>query len=538
MLKRQPAFFEATFTTKHRPSLEGGAWKNESSQDFFIFTSSSGTVKLRKREGYPATFMRSAGTKLVFGYGNEQLGHVAASQPLGNVPEEVFVQEEFLYGYADSEHQDVVIQRDAACVLPLFVREQDEAVVLSNRYDQLFNEVDRQQVGINEDALVNYLLFDDRHYQLAIGTDVLYDRVRFTLSKGVIQVLYPNDAAIATKNSRVEGHPRHFKDALEAVFDTYWERYGNVGFQVSGGLDSATAPGYFASQGKTVIAASFGLPAVMGELQRNKLADMERRFPLLNNFVIDLTPEEYFPFSDRIIAEHWGISHEHQDLHQQAAIRMAEYFSSQGITAMFTGVGGDELCQNITNDMIFPTSTKIVAARNSMPLPEYVTEKFRDLHKSLDRSNQQDRPVPATAYSVILTNIGFNNTFIDRNVWPVAPLADPKLFLYAQTIGVWHRHDKGLLRAYQFARQFPSSITHPETLEDFSEFLHLCKPQIGGLLDSFFDNSMLARRGLLHESSFKAYYRDCIDASYDASDTRILELIRLLTVEINLRAYQ
>jgi len=537
---RHLAFFEAFFNTKYRVTSERDTWKDESTQDFFVFTSPFGTVKLRKRHAYPASFMRSVGASLVFGYGNEALGRTAAGQALPDVSEEVFVQEEFLYGYADCRRQTVVVQRDAVCVMPLFSMQQDGVIVLSNRYDQLFNKIDKHRVRINEAALINYVLFDDRHRQIATGADVLYDRARLVLQDGNLQTLYPGNAYIANKESQERGRPIDFKQALEATLDTYWQRYGAVGFQLSGGLDSATAPGYFASQGKQVVAASFGLPGVMGERQRSKLDDMGRRFPLLHNHIINLTPEEYFPFSDRIMTEHWGVLHEHQDIHQLAAMRMADYLASQGVTAMFTGVGGDELCQNITNDKVLPFGPEIQASRANAALPEYVTDNFKALHNQVQTQARyaRDRPIPTVAYSVILTNIGFNNTFIDCNVWPVAPLADPRLFLFAQSIPAWHRHDKGLLRVYQFARQFPASIVHPETLEDFSEFFHLCKPQMNGLLDSFFNNSLLARRGLVNESSFKRYYRDTVDSMYDPMDTRPLELIRLLTAEVNLRAYQ
>jgi hypothetical protein len=535
---RQPAFFEATFNSGYYPSSEGYSWKDESTQDFFIFTSFFGTVKLRKRLAYPATFARSLGASLVFGYGSETVGHAVASQTLQEVSEELFTQEEFLYGHIDCARRSIIIQRDAMCVMPFFTMKQNGTVVMSNRYDRLFNQISKQQVHIDEAALVNYLLFDDRHRQLAVGADVLYDRARFVLRDGVTAIQYPRDAYIAEKASMEKVQPALFKQAIEATFDTYWQRYGAVGFQLSGGLDSATAPGYFAAQGKPVVAASFGLPAVMGERQQKKLDDMGRRFPLLQNHIIQLTPEEFFPFSDRVLAEYWDVSHEHQDMHQLAAARMADYFASRGITAMFTGVGGDELCQNITNDKIFPLGTEIMSARAGAVMPEYVTDKFRSLHAQVqsEATYAHNRPVPSVAYSVILTNIGFNNTFIDRNIWPVAPLADPRLFLYAQGIASWHRYDKGLLRVYQFARQFPESIVHPETLEDFSEFIHLCKPQLGGLLDVFFDNSVLSRQGLIDELSFKAYYRNVTGAPYDPEDTRSLELIRMLAAEINMRA--
>ncbi|MDN5274375.1 MAG: asparagine synthase [Candidatus Saccharibacteria bacterium] len=538
-LTRQSAFFEAALTTRHHDLTGHGAWSDKSTQDYFIFVSSFGTVKLRKRHAYPATFARSIGPSLIFGYGNETLGHMIAEQALSNVSEDAFVSEEFLYCTIDCQQQSIVVQRDAVCTMPLFTMEHSDVIALSNRYDQLFNQIDKRQVHINQAALVNYLLFDDRHNQLATGADVLYDRVRFILRDGATHVTYPNHAYIAEKTQE-KGHPRFFKEALETTLDTYWERYDTIGFQLSGGLDSATAPGYFASQGKTVVAASFGLPATMGERQRAKLDDMARRFSSLQNHIINLTPEEYFPFSDRITANHWGISHEYQDIHQLAAMQMADYFSRQGITAMFTGVGGDELCQNITNDKIFPFGSAVKEARATAVVPQYMTDKFKILHTKTQEQtpHHQDRPIPTVAYSVILTNIGFNNTFIDRNVWPVAPLSDPKLFLYAQSIPAWYRHDKGLLRAYQFARQFPPSIVYPETLEDFSEFLHFCKPQVCSLLDSFFDVSLLGQHDLIDESSFKDYYTHATRSKYDDSDTRILELIRLLAVEINLRMFQ
>lgn len=88
---------------------------------------------------------------------------------------------------------------------------------------------------------------------------------------------------------------------------------------------------------------------------------------------------------------------------------------------------------------------------------------------------------------------------------------------------------------YQFAREFPLSIVYPSTTEDFSEFIHLCKPRLLPLLETLFSSSILASRGLIDRFALRRYYDRVIDAPFDASDTRMLGLIRLLIVETNLQ---
>jgi hypothetical protein len=532
-VERTPAFFEAFFTNQ-TPAQPAGVWHDVSSDTFYIFESPFGTVRLRKRHSFPATFAFTTGTTLHFGYGDVAHGQTVATSDLAAYEDRALGDEEFLYASADLLDRRVIVQRDAMCVLPVFAAYTPQGLALSNHSEKLPSFFSKDQLQINTSALINYLVFDDRYHHTIANIEPLHDRVRLEWQSGKHRILYPQDSFIVHAKQG-GGELIGFKEVLEETFDTYWNRYQKIGFQLSGGLDSATAPGYYASHGKEVITATLGLPGVMGARQQEKIDAMVKRFGLKNHMVV-LDPKRHFPLVDIVTGNHEGMLYEYSELLAAPIRELADYYAEQGIETVFTGVGGDELCQNIPNDQILPEGSGVRRKRLETQLPHYFTDAFRELHSAAqtNASDQPSRPLPSIAYSVMLTNLGFNNTFIDRNVWPVAPLSDPKLFFYSQSIPAWHRYDKNLLRMYQFARGFPESIVHPETLEDFSEFIHLCKPHMLPLFEAFFATSALASRRLLDAPAFSQHREEVLRAPFDPSDTRILALIRLLVSEVNL----
>jgi len=526
-----PPFFEAVFTAGELP--QSIQWRDESTGDDYIFTSPFGSLRLRKRYSYPATFAHCNGTVLSFGYGDIAHGRSIAGSELKAVAEHSFGVEEFLYAEVDCRNQSVMVQRDTASVLPIFVAEHGRTLAMSNHSSRLYDIVGRQRATINTLAAINYMLFDDRYRALLNHSEPLYDRVRLTWQGGEYVIKHPPDGLITQLADMPASNAAQFKPALESTLDAYWDRYDNIAFQLSGGVDSAVAPGYYADKGNRVLAVSLGLPGEMGARQRAKLAAMQERFGI-DNYIVDLDPSKHTPFM--------GTSQSNQrvsefsDLHLVATRQLADYLAERRIATVFTGVGGDELCQNVDPRSVLPFGAA-QEERLRVQLPSYTTDAFAKLYQKTQTEAlaPSGRPVPAIAYSTLLTHLGFNNTFIDRNIWPVAPLADPTLFLFTQTIPAWHRYDKNLLRIYQFARGYPESIVHPETTEDFSEFIHLCKPTLAQLFKDHFHKPRLAEQGLIDTNQLARYVQEVVDAPFDKEDTRILELMRLLVLETNLQ---
>ena len=527
-----PAFFEATFT---EGSPQNNIWHDESNNEFYIFRSAFGNVRLKKRHAYPATFAKCSGELLYFGYGNPQRGKAITSNALTATPEEMFGVEEFLYCEVDCHNKSIVIQRDTACVLPIFAAQHGGMFALSNHSERLYDMLDPRNISINTYAALSYILFDDRHRPLLEGCEVLSERSRLKLHNGTYTIHQPTDGSVVNSAHEPESNPLHFKQALESTLNTYWQRYNAIGFQLSGGLDSALAPGYYADQGQRVLTVTLGLPGVMGRRQRQKLSDIQQRFKF-EQYTVDLDPSKHFPFASTVATGGRGLISELSDIHLVATRQLADYLVERGVATVFTGVGGDELCQNVDPKSVLPTNPTRYQERFQTRLPDYTTKTFASLYQKEHRQARgQSIPVPAIAHSVLITHLSFNNTFIDRNIWPVAPLADPALFLFTQHIPAWYRYNKNLLRIYQYARGYPESIVHPTTVEDFSEFIHLCKPILMRLFTTQFANAHLEACGLINKVRLEDYVRTVIAAPFDASDTRILELLRLFTLEWNLQ---
>ncbi|MEK7153383.1 MAG: asparagine synthase-related protein [Patescibacteria group bacterium] len=530
-------FIASTFSSTRQDDV---GWQDRSTVSHHIFESSFGSVSLRKRTSYPQTFATFEGSQLHIGYGDGSLARAVANTPLGDVPETCFYDDEFFYVYADCVAQQVRIQCDAYNTLLCFIGQRNERLAITNVFERTVELLDSDQLRLDEFALAEILTNRESHERTLVKeVTKLYDRARLVWSRkgGVIE--YPPDGSVAYIKDH-DGEPIEFGERLEETIERYWERYSSEttpGFTLSYGLDSSIVAGYLADKQIKGHYVTAGYPSAFGESQQQK-ADLFRERYGIESQIFQMDPATDYPFSLRVQNGDWQPFYHRQELYDVTFEKMVGHLARHNVTAMFMGIGGDELGENI------PKRHMAVGEGGPMsgPLPRFLTVGYRQiLHTRLPVPQTSKRPIPLLAHSVAMHYPNGNNIFLQHNIWPVIPLADARLYAYCQSLPIRYRHNKNILRAYAKARQMPIQIAHPTANENFGPFLEeSILKHMRPLFEYFLNNSSLERLGLLDIKAFWKIYGElgrAID-EHTANERHplVFAMYSLLLTEINLRS--
>lgn len=523
-------FLEAVFW------IDGGQpetdWKDQSTDDFFIFSSGMGTVRLRKRHVFPRTFVTLDSAQLIFGYGDPKVGTAIATKALRSVPEDVFYREEFLWVSADSNTGNVVVQRDAFCTLPCFMATHDNRLVLANRLERIYSLLNTEALRPCS-GLIRYLCNQPlQEHTFFHDISLLGERRRLVWQGGKTRVMLPPDSTIVSILEARTGDPRYFRSYLEDTLERYWCAYGQgatTGMLMSTGLDSTMVAGYLADQGHKTFWASVVHPGGVGEVQTAQLQDLQQRFTSDGLLMYPMDVDVDYPLSGMVRSGTWQPFFHNQEVFE-AFHRLAFLLAQRGIETLFTGFGGDELCQNDT-----PENVVRVAYAASEPI--YFSVDFRTYaQKLLATYPPASSPLPLIARPLEDTNVNFYNLFIDYNIWPVSPLSDPQLYHFCQGLPDVYRAQKNILRGYQYARQFPPSVYRAPVVEQFAAFFQQAvNTHLRPVLNAFLEHSLLAAQGVVDKQEVDRLLQQCV---HDNSKTGLMgtfDVYRLLVTEINLQ---
>lgn len=118
-------------------------------------------------------------------------------------------------------------------------------------------------------------------------------------------------------------------------------------------------------------------------------------------------------------------------------------------------------------------------------------------------------PLPAVPYSVLGSNLARNNTYIQNDIWPVAPLADPSFITFTRNLPRNMKENKRILRPYQEEKDYPKSIHSPGRNENFAPFfVNTLKSKLPSFFNKLFKNSHLQRMKLINENELLEEYND------------------------------
>lgn len=533
-------FIEAAFIQSDDVNAADG-WRDISTDDYFEFVSNFGVLRLRRRSAWPQTFAYVKDSVLYFGYGDRSTGQRILQQPLHEADEELFYGDEFLVATADCQKQICTIQRDGKSTLPLFLSVQTaphRRFSFSNKYERVYQIIREYKKHINDYPLAMLLVGEDvTGKTLLREIDTLYDRARVKWSaSGYEKEQAPHGKILEVARSR-EGDPREFRKRIEETLDKYWHKYAaeeyTVGTEFSCGLDTSAINGYLSLTGRKFYPATLAYHDTYRESIQKRLAIFSEKFSLYSH-QIEMNPESDYPLSKMVEAAQCHPFYHAAELYEPSLDKIARYLEEKGATAIFRGVGGDELFENIPklehdiDDPYFP---------EKLTLPSYMTKDFKEYFIAAKSRHPHTASIPLLSNSVTAASLSGNNVYIDHGIWPVYPLADAKLYLYCQSLPIQYRYERAIMRAYLHARGFPEEIYQPKINENFGQFFKGSVPEgLENVFNVYMDNSVLAKKGLIDATRAQQSWQDIISRSLPRRrDTELFQLYCLLVAEINLQ---
>ena len=535
------SFLEALFETKDRTPAPSGrpVWVDRSTPSQFIFESTIGIVRLQKRSAYPTTFAYLHGNKLFFGYGKYDPKNTRQLFDY-NHDYSLAPPEEYLWCEADPIQGTVTIERDIYCTVPLFASNSHGRLVLSNHYDRVCKLSRNVRPHASKLGLLDILLsINTREFTWREDVHILLERQRAIWRDGEFRTEPRDDVPYSQLQSECRTDPRQFKQYLEATLDSYWQRYAKnskVAFELSGGIDSPIAPGYYATQGQELTTATIAFPGNFAVTQQAKLRDFFKRFDVKSTYIVPLDIERHHPLAELTRSGTWRPFAMYADMYAEAHRELADKLCfMENTETIFTGIGGDEMCANA-----IPRRRPLEHAiqRGLKKAPSFFTPLFHDFCNTVGKKYSQTIPsaLQVLPLCTIQTAENRNNTYLDRGIWPVTPFSDPRLYRYSQGLPVRYRANKNILRAYHHALRSPESIYKTGHNEHFGDFFtHTVVQKLEGTLKQFLEQSVLEREGFLDKQELLRQLRAVKDDVHPDPKRTAFELYKILVTEINLQ---
>lgn len=466
------------------------------------------------------------------GYGERLDGEYCLRRPLVAINEQYYWGKEFLYIEINPKEHTLTLQRDALCILPIFLAEDSRHIVLHSDFACAVASLNQKELVADRLCVIQYLIGSWTHRRTLIQqVQTIYDRARIEIKGMELRIINPPDSCIGTLLKKRTSNPYEFRARLDAVLEIYKKRYApsnKIQCMLSGGCDSSTIAGYYAHTGMKVHGVTLGYPGSFRESQQSKLRDLEATFGV-RSVTYPLRSYADYPFAHAAHIPNWKPFYHRIDPYSRTINDILYHGTEEGLTVQFNGLGGDELFENVRLKHLRSKSDEV---QLDGLLPTFTTACFRRMFQASKAALLQEyTPIPLQAYS--MTNYGacMTNGYFDYNIWPVAPLGDPELYAYCQGLPAVYKKNKTILRAYLEAAGFPKSVYQPKHNEHFLPFLQAAsRNKLAPHLKRLLNSSVLAESGLIRPAQ--------VVEQLDKPDTdqALVATLLLLVVEANLQA--
>ncbi|HSX29191.1 MAG TPA: asparagine synthase-related protein [Candidatus Saccharimonadales bacterium] len=530
-------FLEVVVNTQTAAFFSGApVWLDESSPQYFMYRSSGATIRLQKRADYPATFVQQHGSKLLLGYGDVRQARELLSMPLGSITEATFMSDEFLYIVIDLISGVVTVQCDAFSTVPLFVAAGPDRFILASDFATVHNLHKTWRYRLNKRVVAQFLAGQDTFGQTFVDEiQVLYDRKRLVWRAGNPTIYVPPDASMRDYHKRRTADPHTFVPVLEQTLDSYWRRYVGAGHlggsELSGGLDSAVVTAYLADRGYKPTTLTSVLPGAFGVSQQRKIEAFQQRFSTPS---IKRPAHHQLDYPWQAVLDHrlsLPFYHYEYAVYDTDRDVMYQELYASGARAVFQGVGGDELFEHVDHALVM--TNRHAYAGTYLDVPGFEPLK-RCLSAYSQAENVRRQPIPLRPYSVLQMSL-FATTALRNGVWPVAPLGDPRLYAFMQTMPLVYCDAKLLFAIYARARRMPKSMYLSPNNEDFRDVNVARYFGLHAYITQALSNSLLQDMGLIRTEPLLHMHARAGKLGRIDSLMALL-FVRLLYAELNLRS--
>ncbi|WP_208647989.1 asparagine synthase-related protein [Streptomyces tirandamycinicus] len=353
------------------------------------------------------------------------------------------------------------------------------------------------------------------------GVYRLTERAAATLTSHGLNIHYPEPAehVLEPRMLRLGVDPlAALDDLLTDVIRQAPTATGCVGVELSGGADSGNvALAVKAARFPDVY--SFGL-LVGGSTGRQQ---RERRRVLVEHcgFRDTATPAmQHPPFCPGGVRSLCKPHDPAGAFYQEAFDVVREQAAARRCEVMFTGSGGDEINAHHSRTQV------------ELPTPEPVPWLGKKAVRALSEANEYLAPIPVLPVPTLMAFGMHNPGFLRAGIWPVSPLAHPRIVRFMEQLPHEYKRGKALFRERIRRAGLPEWVAAPAEPENFLAVLEKGLRSCGlPVLDSMLKESILVDLGYV-DGKVLAQARRNADSAPVVPDL----LCDVLALEVGLRS--
>jgi asparagine synthase (glutamine-hydrolysing) len=360
--------------------------------------------------------------------------------------------------------------------------------------------------ALNPGFVAAYLLELDHPY----SKDTIFPEIKHLTERAEARWAAPYDAlSIAYPLAQEHALPSRLNPnadvaaAFRAILSASMRRWiapddPAIAVELSGGLDSTLVAATAASLTSRPV-RSYGMimPGAPGAWQQNRRNEVIATFGLTDRTAPCIDNAPFMAASLRVREQTtvpWG------EFYDEAVGHMLSLARQDGIDAIFTGLGGDELCSLERDERGAPPATQ-----TAWRAP-FVTRMTLD---ALEQLSLLATPAPQALRhtSTLESNAAVSRLYLAHGMWPVNPLTTPELVEFCRRLPFEYRSERAFQRHVLTTFGLGPAVAYPlqSELEDFTGVMHFALTDGGAAVivpllaeshlanDGFVDRDMLLR---------------------------------------------
>lgn len=480
-------------------------------------------VRLKKRSAYPGTFCESLSDGgFVLGYG------LPAPEPY----------DEFLH--IKLNPYGLSIERDILVTMPLFYSFVGNIFLASNDFTWVAHHTNK--LSINKIHIVETLQPNpDRHTTLWDEVCILDERHGLDVKTEDLRIIPPAQRPWNSSRDLPARDPKQFSQVLKHVLDDFVAKRlmsQAFAFEVSGGIDSCLLPLHYSlgHYDQQPIIGSMIFPGNFTATQAQKLTDLAS-YTNLQQLSVEINPQTDYPLAR--FAKKKDVFYTFEEIYTEALTKLAELLQNRGVEVVSTGLGGDELFENILSlEQELKYGELEAGRRRDVQLAPFLTSEYHNDYIRLTPS-KPPYPLPLLAVSLHGAQLARNNIYIEHDIWPISPLAHPTLYEFCQGLPAHFRANKNILRAFYEANRWPETIYKPVHNEHFGDFFEsaVLSVNFAKFVSTYSRDSRIERMGYIDIKTLQQYYEKRVRLSERSEDNHwLFNIFTWLSLEMNLRS--
>ncbi|WP_161493797.1 asparagine synthase [Nitrosospira lacus] len=343
-----------------------------------------------------------------------------------------------------------------------------------------------------------------------------------------LRISYPNPASVAgVRTLCADARPAEAAlKILEGAVKRWIHADIQYGSELSGGLDSSLV---------SILCRQYQPGLSTFGIHLDAPGQQQRRQSLIERFgfhdaSVDLNA--HLPLAADSPRWHAATMVPWGEIYDEGVNAMLATAARQGVQAMFTGFGGDELCPLYAFEDPAPPELAVLEPASATPsAPDFLTRRAMRAM----RSTLSDAAPRAMIDASSLESAAFGSAiYLRHGIWPIHPLCTPELNRFCGALPWSWRVGRTIERAMLRQLDCPSEVVESRTVDSFQSSLSSgLRHSAGQQLCELFDQPLLAELDLVDPRQLRNRFLDWCE---NGTDDEALPFYSAASLEMSLRS--